>query len=389
MKFIFSFLLYIVFLSPVLATITEDCSPYNTNENICSGQPGCYWDEFAEDIYCRECPAGFGCINGNQTQCNNQLGAHQVHPLGASSCTDFICESGWRKTADGNGCELNCTNIPENASLPNGEENCNNWICNQGYYKNGNTCVECPSGSTTSGDGATNISQCTCQSKTNSNNTISLLLIQITGNQYYCGQCGDGASSNTNPTTCTCFHGANVIDGNQTATQNIPIQCKCPSNVHTIDDSTNTCKCGNDHYLKNNDGTYTCAQCPTHSHHSIIGSEDVNDCVCDDNYPTRVYDENNKLTGCTQCPDENSVYISASNTCKCIKGYYNTSSTSVSCTACPAGSTTLDTENTPTGIGATAISECKMTSNTLFCDGNGNNCLNLLPPEITISASAN
>lgn len=392
MKFIFSFLLYMVFLSPVFATITEDCSPYSTNENICSSQPGCYWDEFADEYPCILCSTGQACNNGEAVTCENSLGPHQQHPEGASSCSDFICDSGWRKTADGTGCELNCTNTPDNAYIPAGEENCNNWACNENFYKNstGTGCSQCPDGSI-SAPGADSISQCTCQSKSNGNNAMSLLLIQITGNQYYCGQCGDGiiTTANTNPVQCTCYHGANIVNGEQTVAQNTRIQCKCPSNTYTVDTTTNTCQCGADHYLKNNNGTWTCEQCPAHSHHSIIGSEDVNDCRCDDNYPTRVYDENNKLTGCTQCPDENSVYISASNTCKCIKGYYNTSSTSVSCTACPAGSTTLDTENTPNGIGAESKSACTMNSSTQFCDSRGQNCMNLIPNGVEISASAN
>lgn len=371
MKFIFSFLLYIVFLSPVFATITEDCSPYNTNENICSGQPGCYWDDFDDTTPCQECPAGFGCINGNQTQCNNQLGAHQVHPLGASSCTDFICESGWRKTADGNGCELNCTNIPDNAYIPAGEENCNNWMCNQGYYKNGNTCVECPSGSTTSGDGATNINQCSCKGSSQP--------IYIDGVWEYCFVTQNNNTGSYDSTTHSfdCIQNANRTETGPNSDGIYTINCTCPE-YSSIEN--NECKCdtsNNYRMAQNNNGIYYCSQCDTNA--TATGTT----CKCNSDY----YGDGTP-GNCTHCP-ANSTTNGATGKqnvtdCKCGKGYYDTPTATipVNCAICPAGSTT-------TGIGATAISECKMTSNTLFCDGNGNNCLNLLPSGITISASAN
>ncbi|MBR4507186.1 MAG: hypothetical protein IKP24_01485, partial [Alphaproteobacteria bacterium] len=281
-----------------------------------------------------------------------------------------------------------------NAEFVNGNDASCAWQCEEGFYKNstGTGCSQCPDGSI-SAPGVDSISQCTCQSKSKGNNAMSLLLIQITGNQYYCGQCGDGVitTANTNPVQCTCYHGANVVNGEQTVANNIPVQCVCPSGTANIDTTTNTCQCGADHYLKSNNGTWTCAQCPTHSHHNITGSEDVNDCVCDEDHPTRIYDDNNKLIECGQCPDSNSTYDSVANKCKCIKGYYNTSTdtNTVSCTACPAGSTTLDTENTPDGIGAESKSACTMNSSTQFCDSRGQNCMNLIPNGVEISASAN
>lgn len=396
MKFIFSFFLAVIFLSPVWATVTETCpttAPEGTQlSDYCKQTPGCKWSMGS----CTPCQSGYyndGTFTDGCHACDNGFDTgwsdlHKQHPAGASSCADWECVSGYNlvNIAGVETCQLcDPADLYPHAEFVNSNAEGCAQQCSQGYYgANANNCQECPTGSTTNGAGATNISHCTCQSKSNG---ISLLLIQITGNQYYCGQCGDGINSNTNPTTCTCFHGANVIDGNQT-TQNIPIQCKCPLNTHTIDTTTNTCKCGNDYYLKNDNGTYTCAQCPTHSHHSLIGSEDVNDCICDSAYPTRVYDENNKLTGCTQCPDDNSVYDSDDNTCKCKKGYYNTSTdpNTVSCTECPAGSTTLNTATTPNGIGATTRSACTMDSSTRFCDGNGF-CFNLLSQQVPADAN--
>lgn len=393
MKFIFSFFLYIVSLSPVLATVTENCTT-SSSPSGCS--IGCYIDEFATPAACVQCQSGYyntGAFTDGCHACDDGFDTgwadlNMQHPAGASSCADWECISGYNlvNIAGIETCQLcDPAILPANAEFVNGNDASCAWQCEEGFYKNstGTGCNECPDGSI-SAPGADSISQCTCQSKSNGNNAMSLLLIQITGNQYYCGWCGDGTASNTNPVQCTCYHGANIVNGEQTVAQNTPIQCKCPSNTDTVDTTTNTCQCGADHYLKSNNGTWTCEQCPAHSHHNITGSEDVNDCVCDEDHPKEIYDDNNKLIECGQCPDSNSTYDSVANKCKCIKGYYNTSTdtNTVSCTACPAGSTT-------TGIGATARSACTMNSSTQFCDSRGQNCMNLIPNGVEISASAN
>lgn len=393
MKFILSFFLYIIFLSPVFATVTDSstCNNIDTS-NTCKSTNGCGdWDD---DFGCSQCQSG--TYNNGSTQscqsCENDSNYQAIvsdplkrHPAGASSCSDFICESGYIQS--GNDCILNCT-LTDGYYLPAGATSCNDWQCDIGWYRNQNrtACVQCPSGTTTTGYDSADISQCQCQSKSNDNNAMSLLLIQITGNQYYCGWCGDGiiTTANTNPVQCTCYHGANIVNGEQTVANNIPVQCVCPSGTANIDTTTNTCQCGADHYLKSNNGTWTCAQCPSHSHHSTIGSEDVNDCVCDEDHPTRIFDDNNKLIECGQCPDSNSTYDSATNKCKCIKGYYDTTpeANTVSCAPCPAGATT-------NGIGAQSKTACTMNSSTQFCDSRGQNCMNLIPNGVEISASAN
>lgn len=394
MKIILSFLCAFLFLQPVYAYIASETDCSVEEEANCRQQPGCQWID-----WCQQCDSGYECNGGNATQCQNGFDTgwsdlHKQHPAGASSCADWECISGYHlvNIAGVEICQrCNPADLYEHAEFVNSDAEGCAQQCIQGYYgSTPDNCQECPTGSTTNGAGAESISQCTCQSKSNGNNAISLLLIQITGNQYYCGQCGDGiiTTANTNPVQCTCYHGANIVNGEQFVAQNTPIQCKCPSNTDTVDTTTNTCQCGPDYYLNENNGTWTCAQCPTHSHHNITGSEDVNDCVCNEDNPTRIYDDNNKLIECGQCPDSNSTYDSATNKCKCIKGYYDTTpeANTVSCAPCPAGSTTLDTENTPNGIGAESKSACTMNSSTQFCDSRGQNCMNLIPPVVEISA---
>lgn len=128
-----------------------------------------------------------------------------------------------------------------------------------------------------------------------------------------------------------------------------------------------------------------CELCPTGAT-SPAGSDDVNDCIC----PTGTHlAYNNGTYSCEQCsctPPENSSCTTTYNettgcqtTITCDVGYYKTeTSGTVSCTACPAGTTTG-------AAGATAKSACHMTQNTKFCDANGENCMKLLPAGITIN----
>lgn len=122
----------------------------------------------------------------------------------------------------------------------------------------------------------------------------------------------------------------------------------------------------------------SCVHCPTGAT-SPAGSDDVNDCIC----PTGTHlAYNNGTYSCEQCsctPPENGSCTTTYNettgcqtTITCGVGYYKTeTSGTVSCTACPAGTTT-DT------AGATTKSACHMTQNTKFCDANGENCMQLL-----------
>jgi hypothetical protein len=213
MKFILSFLFIFVFLSPSFAIIAEDCSPYTTDAATCSNQPGCYWDEF-DDIPCRKCPTGFACVNGEQTQCTNTLGAHQQHPLGASECSDFICTDGW--VSNGSYCTPNCTGISEPKFLPAGEENCDNWKCRENYYRGGasnDNCLTCPTNANTCSQG-TDTTTVTCQTG---------FIKSITNGVVTCSTCPEHAEQSGN--TCVCSIGY-YGDGNSSCTA-------CPAGTTT------------------------------------------------------------------------------------------------------------------------------------------------------------
>lgn len=147
---------------------------------------------------------------------------------------------------------------------------------------------------------------------------------------------------------------------------------------NSTDDSRGNTECPwicTDNWYKSGD---SCVHCPTGAT-SPAGSDDVNDCIC----PTGTHlAYNNGTYSCEQCsctPPENGSCTTTYNettgcqtTITCDVGYYKTETTgTVSCTACPAGTTT-DT------AGATAKSACHMTQNTKFCDANGENCMKLL-----------
>ena len=360
-------------ISPVYAE-TECVN--NPSNNGCISYEGCYFEG--------------GMIN-ECTQCNN-TGFYNTTSLGITDrCTS--CDT----------ISFGITGkILDPTSYDYGQSECP-WICDERYYKSGENCELCPDGSDTNNEtGKTSVFDCQCNIDKQGNpwHPARYILAYTDPDEhtitYGCLTCP--GHSTYNGTTHTC--GCNTKNANATFDDNnILTSCECPTTQNatannenvTFDDTNNACLCGYNHYLKNNNGTWTCAQCPSHSHHNITGSEDVNNCVCDATYPTRIYDENDKLIGCGQCPDSNSTYDNATNKCKCIKGYYDTTpeANTVSCAPCPAGSTTLDTENTPNGIGAESKSACKMNSSTLFCDSRGQNCMNLIPNGVEISASAN
>lgn len=273
----------------------------------------------------------------------------------------------------------------------NGQSECP-WKCLTGYYKDNGNCESCPSGST-SEEGSDGIEDCTCPNNEH--------ILQSTSG-YYCGTCtdsqyyGDDADATHTPFSCECAEGAGMVS------------CQCPF-TSTYNPTTNSCDCKTTtpkRTLNPETNIVTCSACPEHSQYNAntntcVCASGADNCVCSHN---SVYNATTNACECTQTPylsgSTANGYLECSacpehatynNGCKCIKGYYNSStdSNTVSCTACPAGSTTLDTENTPEGIGAQSKTACKMNSSTLFCDSRGQNCMNLIPNGVEISASAN
>lgn len=328
------------------------------------------------------------CITQQDT-CQSFNGCYLQNLMGTSECTQ--CNPGFFNN-NTTGLTTECSPCPisynDLGKIPNldaqdyGQSECP-WMCDVGYFKsitnqsnNQAECLSCPDASHPKSYGTqdiTNIGTCTCPTNTN--------LIKTTESnvdKYYCGQCGVGVQPNTNNgiSTCTCPATSNRVHGNQAyRTNNGPVECACPSGANW---DSNRCKCSANKYLsQGTDGVYSCESCPEHST-STVGSTNVNDCQCDDDFPTRILDENNKLIGCSACAD-NAIFHNGS--CQCKSGYYDDGASS--CAQCPIGTTTT--------IGATQRSDCKMTSATKFCYGSGDNkkCMHLIPAGTVISAPNN
>lgn len=94
-----------------------------------------------------------------------------------SACTTYRCNSGYYGTALS--ASRGCTRCPTNATCAGG--NNSTFVCNTGYYKNGSECAKCPSSGTTSGNGATTITQCYIPSGTKGSDS--------TGQYEYIGNC--------------------------------------------------------------------------------------------------------------------------------------------------------------------------------------------------------
>lgn len=147
----------------------------------------------------------------------------------------------------------------------------------------------------------------------------------------------------------------------------------CPSNSTTDGTgsiSINDCKCVAGKYM----GGGVCRTCPANATGCPRGATAAT-VQCQSDY-TKIISPDGVVT-CAQCP-QNAILNGA--TCECNIGYYaTTNGTTTTCTQCPFGTTTVAT-------GATSLGDCQMNNTTLFCDANGENCMNLIPSGITINA---
>lgn len=324
MKFIVLFLFSIFLISPVYADFTQDCDQYTSyGLETCKNKPGCYYDYNT----CLQCTSGtYSPIGQNScSQCDpldedyQSILADQTksHPAGASSCSDFICSSGY--IPSGNHCiqitPADCGLSPADwYTFPNGATSCNDWICTVGHYADSghSTCSSCPHGATTAGDGATSINQCYCPSNTyqypNANNWTHC--VTYTGH--------------LNSTSTGCATGASATT---------------PSG--SGDNWTVTCTC--DSHASNQNGQ----------------------CVCPTNYATTT--DNNGVVHCAPC---GTGEITQNGNCICNERYYG--SHADGCTPCPSGTKVATLGTTTTNA------DCRAHSDTKFCDANGQNCMKLL-----------
>ena len=392
MKFIFSFLFGITFSFSAFA-IT--CSTDSSNLSGCVA--GCFYDEFASTPGCAPCNAG---------TYNNGTFTDGCHPCAAQNSDNTWTWSITPPTAN---------SIYDVANATTGQSECP-WKCDTGYYKSndGTACVACPDGNHFIEDQnpQQNISQCSCSDGkhliyttfTNSNNETMY--------KYFCGYCYDqnadsvGGLVNTDSdgiTTCSC----GVINAN---TNNSPSSqmCACPSNA-TFNSTTNQCECQSGPYMTIEGGLYICKSCPTYSS-APAGSDDINDCECDNDHPTRT-EENGVLVSCGDCvAGAEKVEIGVNSNgpiyaCRCKEDYYGDGT---SCTPCPQNShnpahtqnaqctcddncygynATTGCTRCPPGTILDSNDACLMSSATKFCTGSGDNkvCMQLIPSDATIT----
>lgn len=170
----------------------------NTTTNPCNTFH--YHDYTTGKIYCRM-PSNYTCtatsntgaaVNGYivSSYCENGYGSGETscfaqtcsqvqsgnYQIITNGCAKYVCGPGYTGTAtgpDNAGCTA-CTSKPSAATYTT--NNSCNWECNAMYYKSNNTCVMCPPSSdgdiymnqqlqgtrpgTTSGPGATSVSEC-------------------------------------------------------------------------------------------------------------------------------------------------------------------------------------------------------------------------------------
>ncbi len=214
MKFIFSFFLYIVLMSPVLAD--TQCGSI-TNPDTCGATAGCYYDN--DGIECSGC---------------NEL---YYNPGGESNGTCRECGSytngvwSWAETEsthpDHSVFNPDYNNTTGLSSCP--------WVCATDYFQNDeNSCAPCPGTSfsiiTVDNGYMSNLAAC-CSGDN--------YLIKDDRDQYKCGQCGQNqaktpVTGTSNVYTCTqCHEYAVVLDN----------ECVCKGNTY-------------------GDGTTTCTKCP-------------------------------------------------------------------------------------------------------------------------------
>lgn len=311
MKFIVSFLFSVFLTLPVLATVTPETTCTNkTDQPSCNGTAGCYWY-----YACLQCNSGYECQNGSVTQCDFLSTSHPdaTTPAGASSCADdWICTGG--KVRSGDSCVDSC-NVEEPKYLPSGA-GCDDWLCRSPYYKNGNDCAACPTGSATTGDVATNISQCNCPQNYYKHYTNSPTF-------DYCFTCGTGAHYDSGTGSCVCdnqYANGTWTDNNGLRTYS----CTCPQNSTAV---SGVCTCdGDNYYMTGTTDNYSCASCGT-------GEITQNgNCICDERH-----------------------YGSHGH-----------------CDLCPSGTKVATLGTTTTNA------DCRAHSDTKFCDANGQNCMKLL-----------
>lgn len=273
------------------------------------------------------------------TQCQNTPGC--VWDADLSECNQ--CTAGY-ECIGGNATLCDFGN-DSHKTTPAGASNCNDdWICENGYTQYVNNCLQCTDPVPTGYVRPANATDCTDY-------------VCATG--YYsdgatCTQCPQGSTTNaensTSPTDCYCTDSTKQLIKKPDGTY----FCGTCGPLGTYNNQTHECNC-KPLAQANYNSTNTGDVCACVSGTSATGPSTSQNCVCDSGYP------NSNNTECVTCPENATC---GNNQCNCNSGYYGSCNTG--CYLC----------NT---FGRTVVNgECKMTTDTLFCDQNNQNCMKLI-----------
>lgn len=332
MKKIFAICLSLLCFTPCSAhSATTPCNQLG-NRSSCLSHGGCFYSLVDG---CDACPDDM--YNPSQSDCNDNAPTDTSCRNECLACTNAT--GGWMS-----GAQQVANSIFDTNNQNEGLEYCA-WVCQNGYFDDvaHNECFGCPT--STSGfmsyRASADISHISTCNSCGSDKYIIKKTVTENGEQgykYYCGTCG------LNVTQTETGNGTNVYT------------CTCPTTTNHNQDLFST--------------SYTECVCPTGA--TWNGTQ----CVCNDPDETIVLDTITNLYVCSSCSDSHAVLDDG--VCKCDIGYYGTTNgLQTSCSKCPAGTTT-------NAIGATNVSQCQMSSNTQFCDSNGN-CMNLIPSGANIN----
>ena len=179
-----------------------------------------------------------------------------------------------------------------------------------------------------------------------------------------CSPCGPGTYNNTNgATSCISCSSFSYSTGQ--------IFDATYDNTYGLNTCPWICDTG---YYRGGTSDDTCYSCPEHANNCTTTGLTYSDVHCGDGYTAST--TTTHTVSCQSCSDANAT--NNNGICYCKTGYYsNGTPTGLNtlCTACPAGTTS--------NAGATSKTSCHMTSNTQFCDANGENCMNLIPSGAT------
>lgn len=180
MKKLFIIAVCVMAMSPGSGYGASFCIPASTLDSSFVGQYDC--NDETKCTKCNSMKEINSTANGITMTSKSRWTQESTVPgktpkCGCLATETYSCASGYYGTATSP--FAGCTKCPDNAICAGG--NGSGFACAKGYYKNGSTCSQCPPSGTTTGTGATAITDCYLPSGT----TFS----ESTGSGTYTADC--------------------------------------------------------------------------------------------------------------------------------------------------------------------------------------------------------